>query len=93
LRVSVDNVPAFINAYNETASSSTIVSYTGTDGNLVTVTVEYGNTVAFVNGLASGSTVVKAEVEVFTMPTYGITAVSGTITDGLGFTGANTTGS
>jgi hypothetical protein len=88
LRVSVDNVPAFINTYNETASSLTTVSYTGTDGNLVTVTVEYGNTITFVNGLASGA-VVKAEVDVYYANVW-YNSGTGTITDGLGFTGANT---
>jgi hypothetical protein len=88
LRVSVDGVPTFINAYNEVASSSTTVSYTGTDGNLVTVTVEYGNTITFVTGLTSGSTVV-AEVDVYYANVWYNSGV-GTITDGLGFTGANT---
>jgi hypothetical protein len=89
LRVSIDGIPTFINAYNEVASSSTTVSYTGTDGNLVTVTVEYGNTVAFVTGLTNGSTVV-AEVDVYYANVWYNSGV-GTITDGLGFTGANTT--
>jgi hypothetical protein len=89
LRVSIDGIPTFINAYNEVASSSTTVSYTGTDGNLVTVTVEYGNTIAFVTGLTNGSTVV-AEVDVYYANVWYNSGV-GTITDGLGFTGANTT--
>ena len=89
LRVSVDGKPTFINAYNEIASSSTIVSYTGTDGNLVTVTVEYGNTITFVTGLTNGSTVV-AEVDVYYANVW-LNSGVGTITDGLGFTGANTT--
>ena len=89
LRVSVDGTPTFINAYNEVASSSTTISYTGTDGNLVTVTVEYGNTIAFVTGLTSGSTVV-AEVDVYYANVW-LNSGIGTITDGSGFTGANTT--
>jgi hypothetical protein len=88
LRVSIDGVPTFINAYNEVASSSTTVSYTGTDGNLVTVTVEYGNTITFVTGLTSGSTVV-AEVDIYYANVWYNSGV-GTITDSLGFTGANT---
>jgi hypothetical protein len=89
LRVSVNGTPTFINAYNEVASSSTTVSYTGTDGNLVTVIVEYGNTITFVTGLTSGSTVV-AEVDVYYANVWYNSGI-GTITDGLGFTGANTT--
>ena len=89
LRVSIDGVPTFINAYNEVASSSTTVSYTGTDGNLVTVTVEYGNTISFVTGLTSGSTVL-AEVDVYYANVWYNSGV-GTVTDGSGFTGANTT--
>jgi len=88
LRVSIDSIPTFINAYNEIASSSTTISYTGTDGNLVTVTVEYGNTVAFVTGLTNGSTVV-AEVDVYYSNVWYNSGTS-TITDGSGFTGANT---
>ena len=89
LRVSVDGIPTFINAYNEVASSSTTVSYTGTDGNLVTVTVEYGNTITFVSGLTNGSTVV-AEVDVYYANVWYNSGIS-TINDGTGFTGANTT--
>jgi hypothetical protein len=89
LRVSVNGTPTFINAYNEVASSSTTISYTGTDGNLVTVTVEYGNNITFVTGLTSGSTVV-AEVDVYYANVWYNSGI-GTITDGSGFTGANTT--
>jgi hypothetical protein len=87
LHVYVDNVPAFDNAYNEVASSSYNKSYTGTDGNLVVVTVYYGDTIAFVNGINSGS-VVRAEVEVqFANVWYNGT---GATIDGTGMTGANT---
>jgi hypothetical protein len=88
LHVTVDEVPAFTSAYNEIASSSTTVSYTGTDGNLVTVTVEYGNTITFVNGITAGSEVV-AEVDIYYANVW-YNSGTGTITDGLGFTGANT---
>ena len=88
LHVYVDDVPSFDNAYNETANSSTIVSYTGTDGNLVTVTVYYGNTITFVNGLTAGSEV-RAEVTVqFANVWYN--SGSGTYVDGTGMTGSNT---
>jgi hypothetical protein len=88
LRVTVNDVPVFTNAYNEVASSTYSQSYTGTDGNLVTVTVEYGNTVAFVTGLTNGSTVV-AEVDVYYANVWYNSGTS-TIVDGSGFTGANT---
>jgi hypothetical protein len=88
LRVTVDDVPAFTSTYNEIASSSTTVTYTGTNGNLVTVTVEYGNTITFVNGVAAGSEVV-AEVDVYYANVW-YNSGTGTITDGSGFTGANT---
>lgn len=88
LRVTVDDVPAFLNAYAETASSTTTVSYTGTDGNLVVVTVEYGNTITFHSGLTAGS-VVKATVDVYYANVW-LNSGSGTIVDGTGFTGANT---
>jgi hypothetical protein len=88
LRITVNDVPTFTNAYNEIVSSSTTISYTGTDGNLVTVTVEYGNTITFVNGVSAGSEVV-AEVDIYYANVW-YNSGSGTITDGLGFTGANT---
>ena len=88
LRVYVDGVPSFSSVYNEVASSSYVQSYTGTDGNLVTVTVEYGNTISFISGVAAGSEV-KTEVEVqFANVWYN--SGTGTYIDGTGMTGANT---
>ena len=88
LRVYVNDVPSFDNVYNEVASSSYSQSYTGTDGNLVTVTVNYGTTIAFINGVTAGSEV-RAEVEVqFANVWYN--SGSGTYVDGSGMTGANT---
>jgi hypothetical protein len=52
------------------------------------VTVEYGNTITFVNGVAAGSEVV-AEVDVYYANVW-YNSGTGTITDGSGFTGANT---
>ena len=87
LRVYVDNVPSFDSDYNEISSNVRIYNYTGTDGNVVAVTVNYGNTISFINGIASGSTV-KAEVTVqFANVWYNGT---GDTIDGSGMTGANT---
>jgi hypothetical protein len=88
LQLFVDETPTFDNAYIEVAGSSYSQSYTGTDGKLVVVTVQYGNTVTFVNGLTAGS-VVRAEVKVqFANVWYN--SGSGTYVDGTGMTGANT---
>jgi hypothetical protein len=88
LRVYVDDAPSFTSVYNEVASSSYSQSYTGTDGNLVTVTVEYGTTVSFISSIASGS-VVRTEVDVqFANVWYN--SGSGTYIDGTGMTGSNT---
>jgi hypothetical protein len=89
LQLFVDDIPAFKNSYIEVASSSYSQSYTGTDGNLVTVTVEYGNTVTFVNGLTVGRDV-KAEVEVQFANVWYNSGI-GTYIDGTGMTGATTT--
>ena len=90
LRVIIDDVPVFTNAYNEVADAnlSTTVSYTGTDGNLVTVTVEYGNTITFVDGVTAGSEVVAEVTVQFANVWYN--SGSGTYVDGTGMTGSNT---
>jgi hypothetical protein len=88
LRVYVNNVPSFNNAYNEISSNVRVYNYTGTNGNTVSVTVNYGNTISFVSGIAAGS-VVRAEVSVqFANVWYNGT---GNTIDGSGMTGANTT--
>jgi hypothetical protein len=87
LRVYVDNLPSFDNAYNEISSNVRIYSYTGTNGNTVNVTVNYGTTISFVSGIAAGS-VVRAEVTAqFANVWYNGT---GNTIDGTGMTGANT---
>jgi hypothetical protein len=87
LRVYVDNLPSFDNAYNEISSNVRVYSYTGTNGNTVNVTVNYGNTISFVSGIAAGS-VVRAEVTAqFANVWYNGT---GNTIDGTGMTGANT---
>ena len=64
-----------------------IYSYTGTNGNTVNVTVNYGTTISFVSGIAAGS-VVRAEVTAqFANVWYNGT---GNTIDGTGMTGANT---
>jgi hypothetical protein len=90
LRVIIDDVPVFTNAYNEVADAnlSTTVSYTGTDGNLVTVTVEYGNTITFVDSVTAGSEVVAEVTVQFANVWYN--SGSGTYVDGTGMTGSNT---
>ena len=88
LYVFVDDVPSFTSVYNEVASSSYNQSYTGTDGNLVTVTVEYGNTISFINGVTAGSEV-RAEV-IVQFANVWCNSGFGTILDGSGMTGANT---
>jgi hypothetical protein len=88
LRVYVNDAPSFDNAYIEVASSSYSQSYTGTDGNLVVVTVQYGTTISFISSIASGS-VVRTEVDVqFANVWYN--SGSGTYIDGTGMTGSNT---
>jgi hypothetical protein len=88
LRVYVNNVPSFDNAYNEISSNVGVYNYTGTNGNTVSVTVNYGTTISFVSGIAAGS-VVRAEVSVqFANVWYNGT---GNTIDGSGMTGANTT--
>jgi hypothetical protein len=87
LKLYVDDVPSFDNAYYEVASSFYSKIYTGTDGSNVNVTVYYGNTITFVDGIASGS-IVRAEVTVqFANVWYNGT---GDTIDGTGMTGANT---
>jgi hypothetical protein len=87
LRVYVDNTPSFDNTYNEISSNVRIYNYTGTDGNNVNVTVNYGNTISFTSGINAGS-VVRAEVAVqFANVWYNGT---GDTIDGSGMTGANT---
>jgi hypothetical protein len=88
LRVYVNDIPSFDNAYNEIASSSYSQIYTGTDGNPVNVIVYYGNTITFVSGITAGS-IVRAEVEVQFANVWYNSGV-GTYVDGTGMTGSNT---